>query len=249
LTDISDDFVSSQVKDGRGLIMRLWRGEEPLGSTYWLYGTCVGLVIRLASPLITYLMVSNSDSLSPFDISAISNGWAAFVFAYAAFICVAIWRSANRYRVEKPAKKVNAGLAQVAVIFGFLATATSAAKFLSDDPLPPSSKTATADERLQEQAMIAGLNKNLPRRLDSSSTLTKIDYRDRTFTYFITVETAVGDKSAFSSNMTAQLRLSCKDAGLGPILKSDVALEYVYADAAGGNIADLAVRKADCPGL
>jgi hypothetical protein len=49
------------------LFLKLWRGEIPLWQSYWIYGALVGVALRLLSPWLTYILVSNANSMSKFD--------------------------------------------------------------------------------------------------------------------------------------------------------------------------------------
>jgi hypothetical protein len=75
------------------LIGRLWRGEVPLGRTFWLFGVALGVALsQLAFRL----------NVIPPPRSALV-GWAAAVVTavagvYILSVAVAIWRSADRYR-------------------------------------------------------------------------------------------------------------------------------------------------------
>ena len=110
--------VTSTDERSSNFILRLWRGQVSLAKTYWLFGVLFGVIIRVASPGVTYLIFSNNEKLSAFDITALTDGWLVFIIAYSLFISVAIWRSANIYALEKPTKKANATLARVAVCVG-----------------------------------------------------------------------------------------------------------------------------------
>jgi hypothetical protein len=68
----------------------LWRGRIPLATTAWVYG---GLALALfLTPVIALGAIR-----SPLLQSPAMLGLCLFVLFYAAFIAVAIWRSANNY--------------------------------------------------------------------------------------------------------------------------------------------------------
>ncbi len=71
-------------------VVALWRGQVPLARTAWIYGGV--LLIALLSPVILLTAVK-----SPWIHSPLMIPLCLFALAYAAFIAVAIWRSANNY--------------------------------------------------------------------------------------------------------------------------------------------------------
>ena len=98
----------------------LWRGEVPLGRTYWVFGVLfLGL---LALP--GYFIVPGSSGIEPQASIVFGRmAYAIFVFAYTVFISVAIWRSAGRY--EGP--QIRAVLARVMVVVGLIQAASQIA--------------------------------------------------------------------------------------------------------------------------
>ena len=72
------------------IVMALWRGQVPLARTAWIYGGV--LLIALLSPIILL-----SAFRSPLIHSPLMIPLCLFALLYAAFIAVAIWRSANNY--------------------------------------------------------------------------------------------------------------------------------------------------------
>ncbi len=71
-------------------VMALWRGQVPLARTAWLYGGV--LLVAILSPIVVL-----SALKSPWIHSPLILPLCVFVLLYAAFIAVAIWRSANNY--------------------------------------------------------------------------------------------------------------------------------------------------------
>ena len=97
----------------------LWRGEIPLGRTYWVFG---GLFLSLLI-IPGYFIdptISGSANLEPSASFVFGTmAYAIFTLAYIVFISVAIWRSAGRY--EGPA--IWAVLARIMVVIGLIQTA------------------------------------------------------------------------------------------------------------------------------
>ncbi len=71
-------------------VVALWRGQVPLARTAWLYGGV--LLVALVSPVVVLTALR-----SPYIHSPLMIPLCVFVLLYAAFIAVAIWRSANNY--------------------------------------------------------------------------------------------------------------------------------------------------------
>ncbi len=71
-------------------VVALWRGQVPLARTAWLYGGV--LLVALVSPVVVLTVLQ-----SPYIHSPLMIPLCVFVLLYAAFIAVAIWRSANNY--------------------------------------------------------------------------------------------------------------------------------------------------------
>ena len=72
-------------------VTALWRGEVPLARTGWLYGL-IGMIVLIAP-----LMLISGLGLAPAAMPLLLPlGVATLV--YAAFMAVAVWRSAGNYR-------------------------------------------------------------------------------------------------------------------------------------------------------
>ena len=97
----------------------LWRGEIPLGRTYWVFGVLFYSLLTIPS-YFTVPIVSGSASLEPSASIVFGRmAYAMFVFAYTAFVSVAIWRSAGRYEGQP----IWAVLARVMVVVGLIQAA------------------------------------------------------------------------------------------------------------------------------
>lgn len=229
---------------------RLWNGDISLGETYWLFGVLGGLILRLLSRALTYVIAYNSPSLSAFDISLISDLWFALVMNYSIIVMVGIWRSATKYAKQKPASSLNAALAKTAVVLGgILVLIKGMTDFISPTTLHETMNAGSVDERMQADAIVSGLNANLPKKLDNVSTLTKIDFRRNSFIYYIQISVRVQDAASFNDKMRNSLKSTCTDKDLSQILKSNINLTYVYSDPTTPNLATITVSKADCTNL
>lgn len=72
-------------------VAALWRGEIPLAKTGWLYGLA-GILILIV-PLIA---LSNAGPVPAGKIVMLALS--VTILLYAAFIAVAVWRSAGKYQ-------------------------------------------------------------------------------------------------------------------------------------------------------
>jgi hypothetical protein len=72
-------------------VTALWRGEVPLARTGWLYGL-FGMIVLIA-PLMLVSSLGPASAARPLLLLL-----SAATLAYAAFMAVAIWRSAGNYR-------------------------------------------------------------------------------------------------------------------------------------------------------
>ena len=98
----------------------LWRGEIPLGRTYWVFGVLFFSLLTLPGYFIVPI-VSGSANVEPSASIVFGRmAYAIFVFAYTVFISVAIWRSAGRY--EGP--PIRAVLARIMVVVGLVEAAS-----------------------------------------------------------------------------------------------------------------------------
>jgi ATP-dependent protease ClpP protease subunit len=103
-------------------IVKNWRGEYSLGITYWVFGL-LGNIVAGAIPLIVGAIFLADSSYQPRSIFTVMGTIWLCVFLIAVWQLVAVWRSAGRLIAERTriGKDAHwAGIARVAVIFGFL---------------------------------------------------------------------------------------------------------------------------------
>jgi len=72
--------------DRANLLVRLWRGQIPLATTYWGYGVVGNTVCAV-------LFVEARERLRPLAAALVG----IFVLAYSVLVLFGIWRSAGRY--------------------------------------------------------------------------------------------------------------------------------------------------------
>jgi len=104
----------------------LWRGDVPLVLTYWMYGFVVGVAFAMAFFAIDYLVTGLAEGFGPMFIL----GLMLVYFVYTAFINVAIWRSASKYR----GRKLWAILAKIMVLVSWAALIREAWQIYSIAP-------------------------------------------------------------------------------------------------------------------
>ena len=98
-----------------GRIANLFEGNYGLPKTYWLYGTLAGLVLGLV--LGGVIAITQSALVALLSL--------LLLWAYQAFITIAIWNAAKKY----PGSKVWAILARVATVIGVLQLLRVTAQF------------------------------------------------------------------------------------------------------------------------
>jgi hypothetical protein len=175
--------------------------------------------------------------------------WVLLALAFTVWTFVGTWRSANNYAIAKPNKASNAALAKCAVTFGgFLTIVTlilsATTNYATNSVLYPT----TMDQRAQHDALVAGWNANLPRQVDSITTLRKMDLTDNVITYMYDLKTVIGDAQSFTSNMRPKIvAAACSDHDTLELLNSRLTLSYLYSDEKAKNVADIRVSNSDCP--
>lgn len=92
MKESSNEQLSLQVQKGKGVVSRLWSGEESLGKTFWLYGAC------LCTPALIFLaFVYKISSVLDEDLGATISILAALAtWGVMIFIMVSVWRSAGK---------------------------------------------------------------------------------------------------------------------------------------------------------
>lgn len=73
------------------LLIRLWRGDVPLETTFWTWAVLVALPINIATTAGSFLLVSANRPLAAFIVGYVMS------VPYNVFALVAVWRSAGRW--------------------------------------------------------------------------------------------------------------------------------------------------------
>ena len=71
-------------------VTKLWRGDLPLYITFWVFGMIVGTIVSVP--------VTNFAINAPDTSTAAKTVWTVIAMLYTGFMCVALWRSANKYQ-------------------------------------------------------------------------------------------------------------------------------------------------------
>lgn len=97
MKEISNGQLSLQVQKGKGVVSRLWSGEESLGKTFWPYGVC------LCTPALIFLaFVYKISSVLDEGLGATISILAALAtWGVMVFVMVAVWRSARKSDARK----------------------------------------------------------------------------------------------------------------------------------------------------
>ncbi len=201
MTDVIPHTISVQ---NISFVKRLWRGEVSLPITYWIFGSIGSVVLTIASFSIAYLIAYNASSLGGFDIQFFNSLWLLFVYFYEIFIFVAIWRSASNYSRRYPRRRQWSILAKAAVCLGVVGLIKSGYEFSTRSHLAEISNfthPTTPKELLTKEAMLAGLNAGLPKKIDDIMTLNKIGLDGNTFVYEYSITSQISDMSVFERSI------------------------------------------------
>lgn len=122
LTNLGSPAKQSDGSKAQNFFAQHWRGEYPLGFSYWIIGfvgnICVLLVVAVASAL-------TGGGANPTGILLFFVSLWSFIVVFAIWQMVGIWRSAQRRIDDRAAlgkRAIWAGLAKVMIFFGALQT-------------------------------------------------------------------------------------------------------------------------------
>jgi hypothetical protein len=216
-----------------GFIKRLWRGEISLPVTYWICGSIGGVILTIISTCLTYSLGFNATSLSRFDITFISSAWIILVYCYSVFILAAIWRSASNHSLKYPRSKIWSFLAKGAVCLSVLGLLKSGFEIITrtdESNVQAITNPTTSNNLIARDAMISGLNANLPKKIDSVTILNKIGLKGNTFVYDYILSAQLSDVNEFEQNMKASLIKNACSSAVADNLKAGLDAKYVYTD-------------------
>ncbi|MCG8529909.1 MAG: hypothetical protein MI749_04515 [Desulfovibrionales bacterium] len=73
------------------IFKKLWRGDLPLYVTFWLFGMIIGTIL---SVLVTNYALEPVTGTGTATIII----WLGIAILYTGFMCVSLWRSADKYK-------------------------------------------------------------------------------------------------------------------------------------------------------
>lgn len=148
LRQMSFPSMPQQRERRRSYIARHWRGELPLGVSYWVNGLLVSLLLTLGGALLGAADITQAPRLITATVAAFN----LFIVIVSTWQLVGIWRSAGRRIIERRARGRGAPwarLAQIATVFGFIGLIANTLVYrfpnawanlqiaFGDDPTPP----------------------------------------------------------------------------------------------------------------
>lgn len=103
-----------------GTLAKLWRGELPLYITFWFFGMIIGTVVSV---------FVNKYALEPQTTTGTMRiGWLITAEAYTGFMCVALWRSADKYK-GTPIWSIGARIYSAILFMSFISFAVEVIKY------------------------------------------------------------------------------------------------------------------------
>jgi hypothetical protein len=191
--------------------------------------------------------------MSKFDTSVIWYAWSAIIITYGVVVLVGIWRSANKYAVLNP-KNSYATSAKVGVVLGALSIIAAFGRIAANeaDTVASLSEATSADERMQYQALISGINADLPKMVDSITRLNKIDVKRTGYIYYETLIKEFDDKQKgqLLNNLKPILASGlCKNTDTLSSLNGGLSYTYIYSDSKEQPFGQLTITKSACAPL
>ena len=226
------------------ILLRLWRGEITLWKTFWLFGVFGGIIIGSVPVLITHTITINANiKLAAFSLLTLS-------MTYLIIVLVGIWRSSNKYAALYR-KSINSKLAKFAAILGALSIVVAIGEAVQNYPDSTQSlfEGKSADEQMQRQAVISGLNADLPKMVDVITRLERIDIKGKNFIYYYTIIKDFDDKQM--EQMISMIKPStaqavCKKVDAFKMLKGVFVFNYIYSDLSGRRLGSFDINMRDC---
>lgn len=175
----------------------------------------------------------------------------AIVTTYAIVISVGIWRSATKYAVLYPNRNGYATLAKICVVLGALSIPAAYVQMASNDTNSISAlpKATSPAEQMQYQALISGLNADLPKMIDPVTRLNKIDLKSNGYIYYETITKEIDnkEKDILLKHLKPVIASGlCKNIDTLKVLTSGLNYTYIYSDLEAQPIGEITVTKLDC---
>jgi len=232
------------------ILLRLWRGEIVLWKTFWLFGVLGGIIIISVPALIKYTITINANNRSNFDIKIIAYSFFTLSMTYLIIVMVGIWMSSNKYAALYR-KSINSKLVKFAAILGALSIVVAIGEAVQNYPDSTQSlfEGKSADEQMQRQAVISGLNADLPKMVDVITRLERIDIKGMNFIYYYTIIKDFDDKQM--EQMISMIKPStaqavCKRVDAFKMLKGVFVFNYIYSDLSGRGLGSFDINMRDC---
>lgn len=220
--------------DNRNFIKKLFVGDVPLVTTYWVFYVLIGgFGYRLLNLMIQKHYTT--FALSPSGVWVV-NGVYWFSIVYFLFSAIAVWRSASKYQ----GRAIWSGIAKALMIIGFLVTSWNVYtnNFAEDSII-----TQTRNEIKMMQA-------GLPKMVDEETRLDNMRFVEKTIFYSYTLPSySIEDMDVdyFKSTMTSSLKdLNCTTDQVRSLLEAKITLNHTYRDKGGAPICQIKVTEADC---
>lgn len=227
--DQTDQDYKMSGKDGPSepLLLRLWRGDVPLATTFWVWGFAVFSLLRIADAWAERNIFVVQDHIHWYWF------FSGIAIIYGVFIWVAIWRSA-----ENSQSKVGAGLARLWVGLGILQTVVAYGTVIND-----LNKDAYSESDLRKLAF--DLRKSLPAAVDDITVLDSVSASGRTLTYKYTVDIQgqLLDLDILKANILAN---SCTDDSILSMINDDVVVDFEYQSEIKDQLGTITITKESC---
>ena len=228
----ADTATSSDGRRRRNYLVRLWRGELSLPTTYWLWGILASIpVTAVATALISAAEESDASGKVALALSGL-----AVLLAWMAFIYPSIWRSATRYSATHPGKRWG-GVVKVVLCLGALSTMAQIGQSLTAD-----APTASID------AAVARANADTPKMVEDHVRLDRFERVDRSI---VAQYTVLGDTQKPSEDALLKLTDSvradvCANAEARKVLASVDHMERRYFNEQHQPLMTISIAEQSC---
>jgi hypothetical protein len=222
------ESVGEMKKDN--YIVRLFKGDVSLVTTYWVFGVLIGgLATRALFGVIEYnysTLAVAMDGKGLVLLQAVQ--W--LLIAYSFFILIAIWRSAGKYE----GSATWSGLARGAVILNIVILAFN---FWQANDI---------DYAMNEEMKM--MNRSLPVMVDDDTRLDQVSIQEKNLFYYYTlINQSVANTDVDGLKAFMQKRLNttvCEKAEFKPLLEQGRSINYDYND--NNDIIRITVNNSDC---
>ena len=221
-------------------LLRLFRGDVSLPITYWLFGVIGNIPFHVAFTVYEYnyagIVTAGSIGLQV-GILLLSS----IAISYCAFISIAIWRSAGKYK----GSILWSSLARLVAVMTGLALIASVVN--------PAIRSSTA--AIQEELEL--MRKSLPVMLDEFTRFDRVFLQGEAIYYDYTIintseQGSIADNmerfsAVFDFVMTPQLKTSaCTNSDTRFWLEEGRNLVHVYRDEQSNLLARITIGRSDC---